>query len=90
MAKVYDVEIVVLSRQGKCSAEHKVGDRWEMGLFSPGGLCSTACDLAFPFVKTLRFGGEFPFVEKDGYVHVTCPDTGNVVFGIKRIEKENK
>jgi uncharacterized repeat protein (TIGR04076 family) len=86
-AKMYDVEIKVFSRKGKCSAEHNVGDKWVMGLFTPGGLCSTACDLLFPYGKALRCGGDFPYVQEDGLVHVTCPDDGNVVFTVRKIEK---
>lgn len=88
MAKVCDVEITVISRKGACSAGHKVGDKWVMGLYVPQGLCSTAFAALYPFAKALRFGAEFPFAKPDGSVEVICPDAGNpLVFALKRIEK---
>jgi uncharacterized repeat protein (TIGR04076 family) len=85
--KMYDVEITVISQKGKCSAGHKVGDNWVMGLYCPGGLCATAFDICFPFAKGLRFGAKYPFAREDGYVPVACSDSGNIEFGLKRIEK---
>lgn len=85
MADTYDypVKIKVASLKGKCSHGHKVGDEWTVGNKVPAGLCLTAFGVLLPDLRTLMFGGSFPW-GKDK-VLCSCPDPDNMaVFELSR------
>ena len=43
-----------------------------------------------PFLTVMRFGGKFPWGNKDGSIQICCPDPENpVVFEIKVKEKKD-
>ncbi len=81
----YDVEVTVVSQEGRCGAGHKVGDSWTFDQKSPEGLCLAAMSPILPFVWALRFKGEFPWAEDKDVQRLACPDSRNpVVFELKR------
>jgi TIGR04076 family protein len=88
MAGRYEVRIKVISQKGRCSVGHKVGDVWVTTGKSPEGICLNAFGMLLPNVRTLMYGGEFPWeTDKDTAV-VCCPDVANpVVFEVRRIRK---
>ena len=92
----------VVQAKGKCAFGYKVGDKWETaGLKCIPGFCGAAFHTAFPALFALNFGAKFHFMNK-GDSHkgrdshlldnsnaidtVTCPDGGNIVFRVTRVE----
>jgi uncharacterized repeat protein (TIGR04076 family) len=82
--------IEVVKAKGKCTYGYKVGDKWEtQGLKCIPGFCGAAFHCAFPALFALNFGAKFFFMENpDSIDTVTCPDGGNIVFKVTRIEEE--
>lgn len=86
MAEKYDVVVKVISQKGVCGAGHKVGEKWAVSDKTPAGICLSAFAVLYPSIRTLMFGGTFPWSsDKDTNV-AACPDADNpVVFEIRRI-----
>ncbi|MDD2679718.1 MAG: TIGR04076 family protein [Candidatus Omnitrophica bacterium] len=84
--------IEVVKAKGKCTFGYKVGDKWEtLGLKCIPGFCGAAFHTAFPALFALNFGAKFFFMQDPNCVDtVTCPDGGNIVFKVTRIEEEKK
>lgn len=80
--------IEVVQAKGKCTFGYKVGDKWETtGLKCIPGLCGAAFHTAFPALFALNFGAKFFFMDNPDTIDtVTCPDGGNIVFKISRVE----
>lgn len=75
----------VISQEGTCGAEHRVGDEFIIGQKTPPGMCSWAFCTLFPFAEVLQFGGSFPWEEDPNKATVACPDPANpVVFELRR------
>ena len=91
MAERYDVAIKVISQKGFCADGHKVGDEWVIDAQSDkttGGICLDAFDALYPYMKTLMFGGSFPWSDDPDTVKVVCSDPENpVVFELRRLTK---
>ena len=81
--------IEVAQAKGKCHYGYKVGDKWETkGLACIPGFCGAAFHCAFPALFALNFGAKFFFMENpDSIDTVTCPDGGNIVFKVTRVEE---
>jgi uncharacterized repeat protein (TIGR04076 family) len=87
MAGRYEVRIKVISQKGRCSVGYKVGDEWVTTGKSPEGICLNAFGMLLPNVRTLMYGGEFPWETDKDISIVCCPDVVNpVVFEIRRIK----
>jgi len=80
--------IEVVKAKGKCHFNYKVGDKWEtQGLKCIPGFCGAAFHCAFPALFALNFGAKFFFMENpDSIDTVTCPDGGNIIFKVTRVE----
>jgi uncharacterized repeat protein (TIGR04076 family) len=80
--------IEVVEAKGKCVFGYKVGDKWEtQGLKCIPGFCGAAFHTAFPALFALNFGAKFFFMpDPDSIATVTCPDGGNIVFKVTRVE----
>ncbi len=80
--------IEVVKAKGKCTFGYKVGDKWETtGLKCIPGFCGAAFHTAFPAFFALNFGAKFFFMQDPNSIDtVTCPDGGNIVFKVTRIE----
>jgi len=80
--------IEVVGAKGKCSFGYKVGDKWEtQGLKCIPGFCGAAFHTAFPALFALNFGAKFFFMPDPNSINtVTCPDGGNIIFKVTRIE----
>ncbi|MCX5704545.1 MAG: TIGR04076 family protein [Candidatus Omnitrophica bacterium] len=78
----------VVQAKGKCTFGYKVGDKWEtQGLKCISGFCGAAFHTAFPALFALNFGAKFFFMSNpDSIDTVTCPDGGNIVFKVARVE----
>jgi uncharacterized repeat protein (TIGR04076 family) len=86
MADRYSVKIKVISQKGQCAAGHKVGDEYVVTRHTPDRFCLFAYSAIDPDVRTLMFGGRYPW-SKDPDVYLgCCPDPVNpVVFELRRI-----
>ncbi len=84
--------IEVVKAKGKCTFGYKVGDKWEtQGLKCIPGFCGAAFHTAFPALFALNFGAKFFFMKDHNSIDtVTCPDGGNIIFKVTRIEEDNK
>jgi uncharacterized repeat protein (TIGR04076 family) len=84
--------IEVVKAKGKCTFGYKVGDKWETtGLKCIPGFCGAAFHTAFPALFALNFGAKFFFMKApDSIDTVTCPDGGNIIFKITRLNQEKK
>ncbi len=82
--------IEVVKAKGKCTFGYKVGDKWETtGLKCIPNFCGAAFHCAFPALFALNFGARFFFMDNpDSIDTVTCPDGGNIVFKVTRIEEK--
>ena len=80
--------IEVVENKGKCTFGYKVGDKWETtGLKCIPGFCGAAFHTAFPALFALNFGAKFFFMKDPDCIDtVTCPDGGNIIFKVTRIE----
>jgi uncharacterized repeat protein (TIGR04076 family) len=84
--------IEVAKAKGKCAFGYKVGDKWEtQGLKCIPGFCGAAFHAAFPALFALNFGADFFFMNSPESIDtVTCPDAGNIVFKVTRIEEDKE
>jgi len=84
--------IEVVKAKGKCTFGYKVGDKWEtLGLKCIPSFCGAAFHTAFPALFALNFGAKFFFMDDPNCVDtVTCPDGGNIIFKVSRVEEERK
>lgn len=84
--------IEVVKAKGKCAFGYKVGDKWETtGLKCIPGFCGAAFHTAFPALFALNFGAKFFFMKDHNSIDtVTCPDGGNIIFKVTRVEDDKK
>ena len=88
MAERYEVLVRVISQEGTCAAEHKVGDEWVIGAKTPQGICLSAFNSLFPNARVLMFGGSLPWETDPDVATAACPDAKNpVVFELRRLRK---
>lgn len=82
--------IEVVQAKGKCAYGYKVGDKWQtQGLKCIPDFCGAAFHCAFPALFALNFGAKFFFMDNpDSIDTVTCPDGGNIVFKVTRLDNE--
>jgi uncharacterized repeat protein (TIGR04076 family) len=89
MADRYDVRVKVISQKGTCVNGHKVGDEFVISRTTTDGICLGAFGAFFSFLRTLMFGGTFPWSPDPDAATVACPDAENpVVFELRRIRTE--
>lgn len=88
MEEMYDIAVKVISQEGTCAMEHKVGDEWVVGMKTPEGICLSAFNAFYPTLRTMKFGGKFPWAADPDVSTAACPDAKNpVVFELRRIRK---
>lgn len=85
----YNVQIEVLSQKGTCAAGHSVGDQFEISKHTPDGFCIFAYSALDPDIRTLMFGGVYPWSENEKQYICCCPDPVNpVIFKLSRIAED--
>lgn len=88
MAQAYDIVVTVISQKGKCTHGHKVGDSWRISGTTPADLCLSAMDTMMTNVRTMQFGGVFPWESDPERCTVACADSQNpVVFELRRVKR---
>ena len=89
MADRYNVKLKVISQKGTCAIGHKEGDEFLITGTTPEGVCLSAFNACYPAVRTLMFGGTFPWAKDPDTATAACPDAANpVVFELRRIREE--
>ncbi len=85
----YEIAIKVISQEGLCRREHKVGEEWVMLHKTPEGICLGAFGHVLQPARVLQFGGSFPYNDDPDVTSVACPDKANpVVFELRRLPKK--
>ena len=69
----------IIKQEGVCSANHKVGDLFELGDKTPSGFCAHAYVAIFPFVMGFQYGSSFPWDREFHKTTLACPDPDNPV-----------
>ena len=87
MDEGFKVRAEVVAVRRHCPLGHKVGDAWEIGEKTPDGLCIYAFLAFSPAWSALRSGGRFSWAEDPDAVDFACPDHGEVVFKLSRVQK---
>jgi uncharacterized repeat protein (TIGR04076 family) len=76
----FRVEGEVLSVKGRCSCNHKAGDRFSLSGHTAAGLCGFFYHDLFPYIIMLQFGGGFPREWGDpDVIERDCMDAANTV-----------
>ena len=79
------VEITVISQKGICIAKHKKDQKFLYDGQMPQKFCTSAFVSLYPSIRTLQYGGNFPW-EKEGEASAACGDHENpVIFRLKRV-----
>ena len=74
----YKVMATVTDVKGKCNADHRVGESFEISCHNPAGLCGFFYQRIFPNLQTFQFGGRMPWWQGDT-IQLQCPDSVNLV-----------
>ena len=87
MEYIVDISVTDIRGKGICNLGHKIGDKFYL---NDGKLCPWAQHTLMPFVSALKFGGEFPWKDRNkDEIEIACPDPANVVvFKLTRRPKE--
>ncbi|MFC2068684.1 TIGR04076 family protein [Chloroflexota bacterium] len=89
MADRYKVVAKVISQEGYCAHNQKVGDEWILYGTAPSGICLNALHSIYPASSVLELGGSFPWEDNPEITTITCPDPKNpVVFELRRLCSE--
>ena len=82
------VVVKVESVRGKCARGHHPGQEWRIAQKTPEGICIGAFGSLIPAIRTLQFGGTFPWQTDPNVAKVGCPDPVNsVTYLIERLEE---
>jgi uncharacterized repeat protein (TIGR04076 family) len=95
MLKGYKLIGKIVEVRGGCSAGHRVGEEFDLTLFSEEtneslrapNVCSFFYSAIFPYLVTLQFGGAFPWEEDRDEFISSCPDRQKVVIEVRRVRK---
>ena len=74
----YKIVATVTRVKGKCNADHRVGESFEISIHNPGNLCGSFYHNIFPALQTFQFGGNMPWWQGDT-IQLQCPDSHNLV-----------
>jgi len=80
--------------QGECVAGHRVGEEFDLTLFSEEAdkihrtpnVCGFLYNAVFPYLVALQFGGTFPWEKDKDRFTTGCPDNYKVVVEIRRVK----
>jgi uncharacterized repeat protein (TIGR04076 family) len=87
-------KIVEVKRE--CTASHRVGEEFDLTLFSENGtktnrtphVCPFLYDSVFPYLTVLQFDGTFPWEKDRDKFLASCPDKNKVVIEIRRTKSK--
>lgn len=73
---VYVAKVESIKRS--CSADHEVGDEFELNTHKTGGICGYCYHDLFPTLMTICMGGKIPWHDSEEFTY-NCPDDYNLV-----------
>jgi uncharacterized repeat protein (TIGR04076 family) len=73
---IYEAEVVSILK--KCSAGHKVGDKFKVNTHKTDGICGYCYHDMFPTLMNMCYGGQIPWMNNDEWKY-ECPDRWNLV-----------
>lgn len=80
------VEVAAVASGGtrcKGRAKTRVGDAWEVRVFTPEGMCARAFATLYPYILAMRVAPKTLFERNGDVTTITCPD-GDVTFCLRR------
>jgi len=91
--KSYKLIGKIVKVEGKCDAEHHVGEEFDLTLYSEktdksprtSNVCGFLYNAIFPYLTVLQFGGVFPWEKDENKFLTGCPDNQKVVVEIRRV-----
>lgn len=86
------LKLTVKNVYGHCYHGYKEGDEIILGDFThpPKYFCLGLAHALFPVIYALSFGAQFPFMDNQRSLRVTCPDGGKLEFLAEILDKEGK
>ena len=83
------IEVVDVLEGGTCPHGLAPGRRWmvDSGVV-PEGMCGSGYHAIFPYLTTLRFGGDLPWESEHGVSRIACPDPENPVVFEMRVQED--
>lgn len=75
----YRIIAEIMSVKGKCTWNHKVGDRFEISCHDTAGLCGYFFHDLFPTMQMLQYGGANPWAKDKDVLEKECADRANAV-----------
>lgn len=81
------IEVVSIGGGERCKgrAKTRLGDKYEMHICTPKGMCARSFAMLYPYMLAMRFASKTGFERKGPYVDLVCPD-GDVTFRLTRKE----
>ena len=71
-------------KSGKCQGKiNQVGQVFTVKDTTPVGMCLGAWNSVAPYVTALRYGGSFPWEEKEGSALIHCPDPKGITLELQ-------
>ena len=68
----------IIEIKGRCNAGHKLGDKFELDCYRPGGLCGFFYHAIFSSMQTFEYGGRMPWWQGNSII-LKCPDPMNQI-----------
>lgn len=87
MDEGFKVRAEVVKVRRHCPLGHRPGDAWEIGATTPQGLCIYAFLAFSPAWSALHTGGRILWEEDPDVAQFACPDHGEVVFELRRVQE---
>jgi uncharacterized repeat protein (TIGR04076 family) len=86
MGKRYAILVRVESVQPSCMGGHYAGEEWRIMQKTPEGICLSAMASLLPAIRTLQFGGTFPWEKDPNVTRIGCT-ASHVTFRVERLEE---
>jgi len=92
--KEYKLIGKIVKVEGECVAGHRVGEEFDLTLFSEKAdkihrtpnACGFLYNAIFPYMVALQFGAAFPWEKDKDKFLAGCPDNYKVVIEIRRVK----
>ncbi|MBP7087803.1 MAG: TIGR04076 family protein [Candidatus Omnitrophica bacterium] len=86
------LKLTVINVAGHCYHNYKKNDELILEDFThpPQYFCLGLAHALFPVIYALSFGAQFPFMDNQKSLKVTCPDGGKLEFKAELLDKEGK
>ena len=84
----YEVKGIIISKKGRCVANHKVGEEFDFSGLRCPDMCGSFYHNIFPTIMALKFGADIDWLKDKNVARAVCPDMKNpVVIELRRGKK---